>query len=86
MSGTPATESLIRPEDAHLLPLEKGARALCQMRGQDPDFKLRLPHPDGLAGVFVVRSAWLFAAEDMLGLSMVLAALRITADPAANTH
>ena len=69
-------ESKIADRDLHLLPLEHAARHLAAVRGLDPDRKMRIPHPDGLA-VLVVRSAWLFLADELLELAQMLTALRV---------
>lgn len=61
---------------AHLAPLEAAARIYCKMNDQDADERMRVPHPMGLQGVEFTRPAWHFAAEHMLNLSQMLAAMR----------
>ena len=60
---------------SHLAPLESAARIFCGMRGYDPDEMLDIPHPLGLAGVPFQRPQWHLAAENLLNLSQMLAAL-----------
>lgn len=59
----------------HLAPLEPAARIFCAMNGQDPDEQMPVPHPMGLAVPFS-RPAWHFAADQMLNLSQMLAAMK----------
>lgn len=61
---------------SHLAPLEPAARIFCGMNDQDPDEEMQVPHPMGLAGVKFTRPAWHFAAENMLNLSQMLAAMK----------
>ena len=60
----------------HLAPLEPASRIFCDMQGQDPDEQLEVPHPMGLQGVKFTRPAWHFAAENLLNLTQMLAALQ----------
>ncbi len=60
----------------HLTPYEPAARILCGMQNQDPDQKVPAPHPLGLRGVEYTRPAWEFAAEALIDLSQMLAALK----------
>jgi hypothetical protein len=63
---------------AHLAPLEPAARAFCAMRQQDADEAMAVPHPL-VKGAKLQRPAWHFAAENLLNLSMMLVALRESA-------
>jgi hypothetical protein len=67
------------PEDSYLAPFEKGARALCQSRNEDPDALVTLPHPL-IAGMTTSRVLWLFAAEEMLRFAQVARALHVNAE------
>ena len=71
----------------HLKPYEQAARILCAMDGVDPDAPVAMPHPL-INGMTVEHPAWHDAAEALVGLSKMLAALRMAAQqpqPAANT-
>ena len=59
-------------------PLEPAARLLCQMRDLDPDRKLHVPHPMGLAP-YVVKPQWLVLVDELLAFSQCLSALHTTA-------
>lgn len=59
----------------HLTPLEPAARIFCAMNQQDPDEEMQVPHPF-LQGIPLKRPAWHFAAENMLNLSQMLAAMK----------
>lgn len=63
----------------HLTPYEPAARILCGMQGQDPDQGVPSPHPLGLQ-LPHTRPAWHFAAEALIGLSQMLAALKQAAE------
>lgn len=66
---------MIHATDAHLLPLETAARAYMERLEQNPDEAIPGPHPDGLM-VPYHRPAWLFAADKLLDLQMMLVSLR----------
>lgn len=59
----------------HLTPYEPASRIFCVMSDQDPDEELEVPHPMGLAIRFT-RPAWHFAAENLINLSRMLAAMK----------
>jgi len=62
----------------HLKPYEQAARILCAMDGVDPDAPVSAPHPL-INGMTVEHPAWHDAAEALVGLSKMLAALRMAA-------
>lgn len=59
----------------HLKPLERAARILCAMNGDDPDAPQKVPHPLGLAVPFA-EPLWHSAAEALLNLTQMLSALK----------
>lgn len=62
----------------HLKPYEAAARILCSMDGIDPDTPVATPHPL-INGMTVEHPTWHDAAEALVGLSKMLAALRMAA-------
>lgn len=56
-------------------PYEPAARLYCEKKGIDPDQRVPVRHPQGLA-VACYRFAWQLAADELMDLSMMLTALR----------
>jgi hypothetical protein len=78
------SDEQLRPEDAHLLPLKPAALILCAMRGEDPERKLQVPANTVIVAAgqsgYRIRPLWCFAADELMGLSQCLSALRQAAE------
>lgn len=62
-------------EHAHLLPLEPAARHYCASLGVDPD-QMLADKPGLLVGVVNARPQWHLAAEKLLDMMHMMAAIR----------
>lgn len=68
----------------HLKPYEAAARILCSMDGVNPDQEVPVPHPL-ISGIMEAAPAWHQAAENLIGLSKMLTALRLAAQQQATS-
>ena len=60
----------------HLKPLERAARILCSMNGDDPDKPIPAPHPLGLQVPFS-EPLWHHAASALHELNQMIVALKM---------
>lgn len=67
----------------HLKPYEAAARILCNLNNTNPDEEMRIPSV--IAGAFTTAPMWHQAAENLIGLSKMLTALRLAAQQQATS-
>jgi len=81
--STPPPSVNISFDKEHLKPLERAARILCELNGDDPDQPIQVPHPLGLKVPFS-EPLWYHAASALNDFNKMLIALkRAAAEQAA---